>query len=153
MTPAHILTSLQRACRFNPSARRATLWQVARDETGAELMTPDGIYQWRQLCFAWVIFTFRQDGDFAGVTGDFEGGFKVSVLPDPVAMNPFEMPALEQSFIIRRYPRMKGDPIPEVSMTMQKVGGDAMGVAQTFACREPDADGDGPVFIGPLPLI
>lgn len=42
MNPALILSSLQRACRVNPAARRATLWQIAKDPEGNELQGPGG---------------------------------------------------------------------------------------------------------------
>lgn len=153
MNPRQILTSMQRACRVNPAARRATLWQIAKDAEGIEAMTPQGDYLWERACFAWVIFTFRKEGEFAGVTGEFEGGFRVSVLPDPVDMRHLEMPSLGKSFVVQRFPRLIGDPIPEISMTLQKIGADGMGLVQTFTCREPQSDEERPVLIGPLPII
>ena len=122
MNPRQILTCMQRACRVNPSASRATLWQIAKDAEGLEIMSPQGDYPYERTCFAWVIFTFRKTGEFAGITGEFEGGFRVSVLPDPMAMHHFEMPSLGKSFVVQRFPRMIGDPIPKISMTLQKKG-------------------------------
>lgn len=153
MNPAHILTALQRACRYNPSARRATIWQVAKDETGEELEGPGGEYQWRRTCGAWVIFTYDKPDEYAGVTGSFAGGYKASVLPDPVSASPFQLPDLGESFIIWRSPRMMGDPIPELTLTMDKLGGDGMGLSQQYTVRVPEFTDHGPIFIGPLPII
>lgn len=153
MNPAHILSSLQRACRVNPAARRATLWQIAKDPDGVEMQGPGGEYVWRRTCGAWVIFTYQKPDDYAGVTGNFAGGYKASVLPDPVAFNPFQMPDLGQSFIIWRNARMVGDHVPELTVTMDKIGADGMGLSQQYTVRVPDTSEYGPVFIGPLPVI
>lgn len=100
-----------------------------------------------------MIFTYTKPDDYAGITGSFAGGYKASVLPDPVAANPFQMPELGQSFMIWRSPRMLGDPIPELTITMDKIGGDGMGLSQQYTVRVPDTSEYGPVFIGLLPII
>ena len=122
MNPRQILTSMQRACRVNPSASRATLWQIAKDAEGLEIMSPQGDYPYERTCFAWVIFTFRKKGEFAGITGEFEGGFRGSVLPDTMAMRHLEMPSLGKSFVVQRFPRMIGDQSPQIRTTLKKNG-------------------------------
>lgn len=153
MNPALMLSSLQRACRVNPAARRATLWQIAKDPEGRQLEGPGGEYQWRRTCAAWVIFTYDKPDDNGEFQVDFAGGYKASVLPDPVSANPFQLPDLGESFMIWRSPRMMGDPIPELTLTMHKIGADGMGLSQQYRVRVPDSSEYGPVFIGPLPII
>lgn len=138
MQARQFYSTLQRAMKSNPVARRAGVWTVAKDPEGVEIVLPSGAYLWRQLCFAWVTFDFKKDALYEGVTGDFEGMFRLSILPDAVMLAPLVIPPLGQAFYVRRFPSFIGDPTPEIILAMTKAGGDAMGLIQSFDCREPE---------------
>jgi len=138
MQARQFYSTLQRAMKSNPVARRASVWTVAKDPEGAEIVLPSGSYLWRQLCLAWVTFDFRKDGAFEGVTGDYDGGFRLTILPDAVMLNPLVLPQMGQAFFVRRFPSFIGDPTPEIILAMTKAGGDAMGLLQTFDASEPE---------------
>lgn len=67
----------------------------------------------------------------------YSGDFKLSILPDPVSLNPLALPDLGDTFMVRRYSAFPGDPTPEVSVAMTRTGGDATGFKQVFLSREP----------------
>lgn len=138
MQARQFYSTLQRAMKSDPVARRASVWTLATDSEGRGIVLPSGSFLFQQLCLAWVTFDFRKDGQFEGITGDFDGAFRLTILPDAVMLNPLVLPHLGQAFYVKRFPSFIGDPTPEIIFAMTKAGGDAMGLLQTFDAREPD---------------
>ncbi|WP_323715708.1 hypothetical protein [Paracoccus aminovorans] len=147
MNPKHLFQNLQRAAKLHPACRRVSIWTVARDSNGHELVGPDGSYEWSKLCHAHAVYDFGQPDEWAGATGEYSGTFKISILPDPVTLNPLALPDLGDTFMVRRYSAFPGDPTPEVSLAMTRTGGDAMGFKQVFLSREPLAGDVAPAIL------
>lgn len=137
MIPRHQHNSLIAAARHNPACRRASIWTIAKDESGHEIVLPDGTYKWSRLCMAWVAFSYGPADQWAGVTGDYANDYKMMVIPEAVSRAPFVLPDLGDTFMLRRYPKFAGDPTPEISLAVSRTGGTSTGIQQQFLAREP----------------
>lgn len=74
---------------------------------------------------------------WAGVAGDYANDYKMTLIPEAVSRAPFVLPDLGDMFMLRRYPKFAGDPTPEISIGVQRIGGTSAGIQQQFLAREP----------------
>ena len=147
MNPKHLFQNLQRAAKMHPACRRVSIWAVARDSNGHEIVGPDGSYEWAKVCHASAVYDYGKADAWAGATGEYSGDFKISILPDPVTLNPLVLPDLGDTFMVRRYSAFPGDPTPEVAVALSRTGGDAMGFRQAYVAREPLASDVAPIIL------
>ncbi|WP_018000424.1 hypothetical protein [Paracoccus sp. N5] len=87
MNPKHLFQNLQRAAKLHPACRHVSIWQVARDSNGQEIVGEDDSYEWAKLCHAHAVYAFGRPDEWAGATGEYSGTLEISILPDPVTLN------------------------------------------------------------------
>lgn len=152
MNARHFHNSLIVAARMNPACRRASIWTIETDTDGNHVMLDDGNYKWTKLCMAYVTFNYGPADQWAGATGEYGNDFKLSVIPEAITRAPFVLPDLGETFIVRRFPKMGGDPTPELTLAVQRIGGASAGIQQQYLAREPElADVWSPILNAPEP--